>query len=151
ISAPVRRPSQWLPTFDPLVESILLRALSREPEQRYPTAHSFVDELSNACHNASEPVRSSAPSVTIHTPLRRSPRSGPRVRRWPVYLGVLVAACLFAVVLYEIAQPRTPITRSASNDAVPAQQVLAEQPIPIVSAAVPISTTTMVEATNIPS
>jgi serine/threonine protein kinase len=40
-----RPPSYWVPGFDPHLEAILLRALERDPRNRYPTAAELLKDL----------------------------------------------------------------------------------------------------------
>jgi serine/threonine-protein kinase len=61
-SEPPRAPSYYVPDFDPALERIILRAIAREPRDRYPTARAMLADLRNpsaaaAPAPASEPPR----------------------------------------------------------------------------------------------
>ncbi|MDW8252745.1 MAG: serine/threonine-protein kinase [Chloroflexota bacterium] len=68
ITKPPPPPRSLNPDIPPQVEAVLLRALSKDPEQRYPTVADFLDALNAA---AQPSLRTSPRSV----PLATTPRS----------------------------------------------------------------------------
>ncbi len=56
---PVRKPSVFFPKIDPTLEGILMKALAREPDERYPNAGPLGDDLIHCLANT-RPQSSSA-------------------------------------------------------------------------------------------
>jgi serine/threonine protein kinase len=56
ISEPPPPPHTIVPTFPPHVERVLMRGLSKEPEDRYPTVDVFIRELSLAARSSLQGV-----------------------------------------------------------------------------------------------
>ena len=62
IADPPRRPRSFAPDLDPALEAICLRALEKDPEQRYPSAAAFAAALAEwAAGAAAPPARRGAP------------------------------------------------------------------------------------------
>lgn len=53
-------PRYFLPSLSPALEAVILRALARDPADRYPTMHAMVDELLRTC-----PAAGTTPSVSL--------------------------------------------------------------------------------------
>ena len=62
-SEPPRAPSYYVPDFDPALERIILRAIAREPRDRYPTARAMLADLRN-------PSAAAAPAPASQPPRR---------------------------------------------------------------------------------
>jgi len=54
-------PSLYSPNIPPAVEEVVLRALDKDPAQRYPSGRALVEALTAACATAEQPV---APATT---------------------------------------------------------------------------------------
>ncbi len=91
-----RPPSYWVPGFDPHLEAILLRAIERDPRNRYPGAAEMLRDLQDP---AAVPPR--------------DPRTGERrrragaARRRRVVVVVAVAALLAALLALVLVQGRS--------------------------------------------
>jgi serine/threonine-protein kinase len=82
-----RPPSYHLPTIDPNLETIILRAIARAPRDRYPNAQAMLADLRN-------------PAAV--QPLERPPAARPRVARrlaMPLLVLVILAGLAALVVL----------------------------------------------------
>jgi eukaryotic-like serine/threonine-protein kinase len=58
-----KAPSYYVPDFDPALEQIILRAIAREPRDRYPSARALLDDLRN-------PSAATAPASESRLPRR---------------------------------------------------------------------------------
>lgn len=85
LTAEPRRPSKYEPSIPRELETIVLRALSKEPETRYETAHALEADLRRFA--AGEPVVARRPSVVERT------------RRWSRRHPVALLACVCVMVL----------------------------------------------------
>jgi serine/threonine-protein kinase len=84
-------PSAYLPSIDPNLETIILRAIARAPRDRYPTAAALVADLRN-------PAAVQAPN-SEGSPARRRAGGALWARRFRVpAVVVLVIAALFALI-----------------------------------------------------
>jgi eukaryotic-like serine/threonine-protein kinase len=77
-----RPPSYYVPGFDPHLEAIVLRAIERDPRDRYGSAKQLLDDLANPS------------AVRPWDPTTRRPRHGLALASRRVALAALVAAIL---------------------------------------------------------
>ncbi len=84
-----RPPSYWVPGFDPHLEAIILRAIERDPRDRYPSAAEMGQELRDP---------SAVPPRDPRTGERRR-RAGAARRRRLVVIAVVVALVAGLLVL----------------------------------------------------
>ncbi|GEM_PF-2543838 len=89
-------PSKVNPSVDSAVEAVVMRALAKEPEQRYLNAKEFAMALENPSSMAPTMVRPSAARRRAATP---APVAAPAGRPWWPWM-VLAAAVLLAVALF---------------------------------------------------
>ena len=97
-----RPPSYYVPGFDPSLEAIILRALERDPRDRYPTAALLLGDLRNP---------SAVPPRDPETGAAR--RRGRSRRQRRVILSVVIAAALAglgSLVYLSARQPAPPAT-----------------------------------------
>jgi serine/threonine protein kinase len=91
-------PRRWNPALSPSCEEVLRRALARQPEARYPSAHEFVEEL--------------ARSLAVPT------TPGRRLTRRHLLVGAAVTAAIGAGGVWAAASVHHPVlvpTSSASS------------------------------------
>ncbi len=89
--APVPIPERN-PAVFPALDAVVLRALAKEPEQRYPTARAFADALSQAMAQA----RLGATTGSQETRVQARPRGGMRRRAVGIGVGAGCAAIAIA-------------------------------------------------------
>lgn len=87
-----RPPSEINPDVPPELDSIVLRALDRDANHRYPTAQAFADDLS---HPENIPPAASPAPADIRKQPRRSARS---LKSYILF--ALIPAFVFALLLY---------------------------------------------------
>ena len=91
------RPSRIKPDVPPAMEAICLRAMSKEPTDRYQSPRAFADDIER--YLADEPVLAHADSFTERS--RRWSRKHPRIVSGALAGAVITVACVlgFSVVL----------------------------------------------------
>jgi hypothetical protein len=99
----VAPPSTWRPQLSPALDALVLRALARDPDQRYPSAAALAHELDERL--AAEPwstadtiawMRAHAPAARATPPpadWQLAPPARAR-RRWPLVAGAALAVTL---------------------------------------------------------
>ncbi|HEX5502718.1 MAG TPA: protein kinase [Thermomicrobiales bacterium] len=68
VTAPPPSPRAFNPALSPAVEAVLLRALAKAPDERYPTAGALFAALREALAETAAGVRSDAPTLMGATP-----------------------------------------------------------------------------------
>ena len=124
---PPRAPRELCPGISPAVEAVILKALAKEPQDRYPTGAALADALDAALDAApaaadvplpeEAPVRAGPPpSAPAREKPRRAPRPRPadkfpypKVTRWPrlrlpskrfiLYAGIVLAVELILAAI----------------------------------------------------
>ena len=77
VQTPPRPPRELDPTVSADLESVVLRALAKEPDQRYPSARAFAEDLERVAHG--EPVQAGTATVALPpTAPRRAERQTDR-------------------------------------------------------------------------
>ncbi|RUL87378.1 bifunctional serine/threonine-protein kinase/formylglycine-generating enzyme family protein [Tautonia sociabilis] len=87
----IRPPSQLNPRLRRVVDSVLLRALKEDPDDRYPSIRRFVDDLQA--------------SLSVSIPTRSSTRLGRSTWTWPLVGMMAASVAVAAVVLPRIKRP----------------------------------------------
>lgn len=97
-------PSKRQPSIPASVDAVLLKALNKLPEDRYPTAHAFIEALASAYANpksapVAAPSRSAQPQpAAIPSPVQKgadyAPPQAKRKSNVPLLLGALVLLLL---------------------------------------------------------
>jgi predicted Ser/Thr protein kinase len=97
-------PSRWRPDLDPAVERVCLRALAKQPADRFPSMRAFAEAL-DACLRGEPPSDATpppAPTILAEVaPLAESPTATARPRRrsgWKVFFGCAALSVLTVVV-----------------------------------------------------
>ena len=93
----VTRPSRWAPELKGDLESILLKALRKDPQERYATAEQFADDL--RAFLESRPVRARAANWRYRT--RKFAR-----RYWVPISAAAAVICSLAAALYFVNRQR---------------------------------------------
>lgn len=111
-------PSQIQPAITPQLEAVILKALAKEPEQRYQTGHAFVDALEDALDKLPPPLLGSEtvlmppplpiaqpiPSATNDTPSNGQTTWQTLVQTYPILtyllLGGIGGGLLFVLALF---------------------------------------------------
>lgn len=88
-------PRDRAPELPPAVDDVLLRALAKEPHERWPTARGFVDAMERALRGDRRPARPATPAPE-HTHVLPVP--SPRRRRGSVVAATALLAVAVAVV-----------------------------------------------------
>jgi tetratricopeptide (TPR) repeat protein len=101
------RPGRVNPTIDPALEAICLKAMAREPEQRYADAGTLAEDLERAL--ADEPV----------TAWTEPPRR--RLRRWLARNRVLAAAMAIGLLISTLALGGLSVVQSRNRSALQQQ------------------------------
>lgn len=123
---PPTPPSQWLPTLAPEVEAVILRALARDPAQRFATVTAMLAALNQAAGVtgadtiAVQPLSASAPAgISAPPPAASLPQQKARARRfnwrWLFPALLLLAALLGgSYILRQPAASEAPPTAAGS-------------------------------------
>jgi len=90
VHEPIPRPSARVPSYPAMLETIVMRALERDPVERTPTAAALADELEKFLYGTGEPFGAVqvagwlAEHVTIPAPVAADAPLAPRApdRRW---------------------------------------------------------------------
>jgi serine/threonine-protein kinase len=56
LEGPIPRPAEAEPGFPPVLEAAIMKALEREPDDRYPTAAALADDIERYLYSAGEPA-----------------------------------------------------------------------------------------------
>ena len=128
-----RSPSQVEPQVTPQLEAVVMRALAKEPDQRFPTAKSFREALADAV--STEPMPVAAGGDTAVMPPATTPMTAPgppqqppdRGRNWiPIALLVAALVALIGIVAVTLAGQDEPGQRRRQQQ----QQQEEESPPP---------------------
>jgi tRNA A-37 threonylcarbamoyl transferase component Bud32 len=101
---PLPRPTQFVRDLPSAVENVLIKALARDPENRFPTMTAFTNALTRLV----DPKGASATSQTGFTQTEKKPGGSPngsgtgkgRIGWFPVAIGVgLLSICLVAAAI----------------------------------------------------
>lgn len=95
VQEPVPSASTRNSQLEPAVDDVLERALAKNPDDRYPSAQTFVHALEEALHPQQTRVMEAVPGIAAPTSGRESRQTQRRSRRWA--LGLLAALALGAV------------------------------------------------------
>ena len=133
VSEPPPAPSQLNPAVPPALDAVVLRALAKDPRERFADADEFIAALTSAAaapHDATQVTRL-APA-TAYLPASEAPpshlppaREERRARAWPWWLAallVLVALGLGAYLLFQA--DRTPVPDVVGREADVAERLL---------------------------
>jgi serine/threonine protein kinase/N-acetylneuraminic acid mutarotase len=104
VEAALPRPSELNPGLHPSIEAVLLQALARQPEGRFPTAAAFGDALAAAVDEA-EPVVRRSPVPAPPAPPAPSERAG----------AAAAGAALAAGVAPGVDQGATPVPSDSAS------------------------------------
>lgn len=106
-------PSQHVPNLVPAVEAVILRALAKEPADRFPTAQAMIEALRQAWRGQPAQAQPAPPSAAVAAstqPVQVAPARSARrsMRRWTLLIGaaVMLVAVLLGVFLYGNRQGR---------------------------------------------
>jgi serine/threonine protein kinase len=118
INSPLTPPTEIVPSLPPNIEAVVVRALAKDPDNRYQTAKEFADDLERAM--AGEPVERIPPEVAMASAAARTiagpgmkeqtppaspvPAAHPK-RRW----GAVLAAAFIVILLGSFALSTTGI------------------------------------------
>ncbi|MFI4862059.1 MAG: serine/threonine-protein kinase [Phycisphaerales bacterium JB063] len=98
----VRRPRQISPravrTVDPELETVLLKALEKEPDRRYPSAGAFAADLDNYLNG--EPLNARPPALGYLLRKRAYKYRKPLVAAGGVALAIVLGIGVYAYTLY---------------------------------------------------
>jgi serine/threonine protein kinase len=114
-----RPPRELRPELSPAVEAVILKAMAKEPEDRYATGKALADALDQALNAAPLRVADATsrrslyeratlapqPDAREPTPLspppsrRVTPDARPPVKRWILYTGIGLSLCLIMAAL----------------------------------------------------
>jgi tetratricopeptide (TPR) repeat protein len=142
IYAPLPLPSAINPDLDPAVERLLLKALAKEPEDRFTTAIDLLEALEATM----------APQLTVASTARpevkASPLQVPPKKSWPWWgwAAAIVAVCLVSLIL--IGLLRGARNRNASTEPKPAVTQAAEAGQDVSPAPTPASQNPPAEPAN---
>jgi hypothetical protein len=120
-----QRPSALRPDLDPHLEEIVMRALAKKMEDRYPSMGAFAEALTGYLRHEqrrAEPVRRLAPAQSPR------PRRPVRWRRWAVALSLLggLAGLLAVIVIYIRYTGKDGKEKTRKLDAQPGSKVVIE-------------------------
>lgn len=104
-------------TIPPELETILLKLLSKSPEERYASAQELVDDLRRFLHD--EPIRARPPSL-----LERTRKWG---RRHPAYIGAAVVVMFVVLVISGISNWLVTQANTRTRTALAAERQRAEE------------------------
>jgi len=111
IQEPLPLPSSVRPEVPERVERVILRAMAKEPADRYQTAGEMVRALDGAVR-AAEAASPTEPAIETTTPMpgvvRAAPRPEPRKLRLPRWAG-WVAAGVVALAVFFLVLSRVPL------------------------------------------
>jgi serine/threonine protein kinase len=129
-------PSGVRPGIDSKLESICMRAMSRQPADRYPTMRALADALSgwlklgdSHCEPPASEPKAEPPAKPIEPPVQPQAAARPsRVRWWPlvgigvVLIGLMTAATIFflqtpdGTVRIEVNDPQIKVVVDQNNE-----------------------------------
>lgn len=99
IYEPPPPPRQLNPSIPPAVESVVLKSVAKQPEQRYQKGAELVADLQAAFAGRAPQVVAGPPPPPLAPPQRREPASPPARRRSPaVWIMAAIAAVLLLVL-----------------------------------------------------
>ena len=111
LNTPPRPPSQFLPMIEPQLESIILKALEKNPDRRFENIHEFISALDFKKH----PVQDLTPQQQEPAfETMEETTSGSRVFLFACILFVLLAAAGGAAYYFGIFRPQK-IAKEQSN------------------------------------
>jgi len=119
-SQPLPRPSQFVPNLPDGIERILIKALAKNPAERYQSMRDFAAALERLAAELAVPVQSSDKETASHSPGKApSPAAQVRPRQnmlrlIGLALILVIAAGLTAVGLYNLSAPGSAVPQLAS-------------------------------------
>ena len=122
------------PQLSPAVDAVLLRGLSRLPQDRYPTCEAFVGALDEACRSVAAPAPAAIPVPPAAIPAVPPPAPAPTVaehKKAPVLIlvGAILVTAVLGFVLYR--QFLQPAVDTASKQ--PASSTPVTMPAPVIN------------------
>jgi beta-lactam-binding protein with PASTA domain len=102
VSEPPVPPMDRNPSVPPALDAVVMRALEKDPANRYPNADAFIEALLAARAKPQEILAPPPPVVPIEEELEEEDR---RNRRWWLWLLVLLALAAIAFGLYLLLTP----------------------------------------------
>jgi hypothetical protein len=136
--------SQAETRVSPQVEAVVMRALAKEPDQRFPTASSFREALADAVSTEPMPVAAGGdtavmpPTTTPMTAAGPPQRPPGRGRSWiPIALLVAALIALIGIVALTLAGQDEPGQRQRQQEEVESPPPEEESPPPALEAASP--------------
>ena len=127
ITLPPPSPCQVNPRLNPAVEPVLLKALAKDPVERFPSGEALMDALGTAFQASPQPM-SSLPLALEPSPALPQASHAGRSTGWLLWLGAAVFLCLgislvAAIVIANFGQGKQPaslkLTLTSSPSAVP--------------------------------
>jgi tRNA A-37 threonylcarbamoyl transferase component Bud32 len=133
------RPAAINAALPPAVDGVVMRALAKDPADRYPTCAELARDLASALKGtaaAAPPAAAPAPPTVAPAPFESAPRPARSVLPWALGCFALLALLVGGVFVYYTSldwEPRAPGTRpqtSPSPAITPAPPAATPQPIP---------------------
>jgi serine/threonine protein kinase len=119
------RPPRWAhPSVPRELETVVLKALRKEPSERYPTARELADDLQRFLDNRPVRARRPTPAERLRTLVRRHPSP---VAAGLVLLALLFAGSLLSTLLVRGEQGRTRAERRNAEEAYRRERQRAEE------------------------
>ncbi len=127
---PPTPPSQWLPTLEPAVEAVILRALARNPAQRFASVAAMLAALNQAASLtgadtvAVPPLALEAPAISPMSPppaaapaMAGAPARGGRRSNWRWLIPIMIVLAVLLGGSYLLWRPNEPAATAATRTA----------------------------------
>ena len=148
ITEPLTPPVSVNPRVPQAVSDVISKALSKDPNDRYPTTAAFAQALSTVIAAApiggTLPLPSAAPTEAVHI-TRQEPARAPRLRPIGIIFALLVLLTIGIGGILILSANQPPPQRPAATIGLGAN-VIAQTPI---SGATPVSTSAITEASAV--